>query len=37
VLGKRKPSSDTWELPGTLQDDNCLLLSEYSVYGPPFK
>ncbi len=37
VLGKRKPASGSWELPGTLMDDNCLLLSEYSVYGPPFK
>ena len=29
ILGKR-------ELPETMRDDNCLLLSEYSVYGPPF-
>ena len=37
VLGKRKAASESWELPGTLQDDNCLLLSEYSVYGPAYK
>jgi predicted acyl esterase len=36
VLGKRE-ISETRELPETMQDDNCLLLSEYSVYGPPFK
>jgi uncharacterized protein len=33
VLGKRE-TSETRELPTTLQDDNCLLLGEYSVYGP---
>jgi predicted acyl esterase len=36
VLGKREVSEER-ELPATMQDDNCLLLSEYNVYGPPFK
>jgi len=36
ILGKRE-KPENYELPQTMQDDNCLLLSEYSVYGPPFK
>ncbi|MBN1189430.1 MAG: CocE/NonD family hydrolase [Dehalococcoidales bacterium] len=31
LLGKRE-QSDKLELPQTMRDDNCLLLSEYSVY-----
>jgi len=34
-LGKRELPEER-ELPETMRDDNCLLLSEYSVYGPPF-
>ena len=36
ILGKRE-LSETRELPETMRDDNCMLLSEYNVYGPPFK
>ena len=36
ILGKREVTEER-ELPGTMQDDNCLLLSEYNVFGPPFK
>jgi uncharacterized protein len=36
ILGKRE-LSDMRELPETMRDDNCLLLSEYGVYGKPFK
>jgi len=36
VLGKRE-KSDQRELPQTMRDDNCLLLSDYLVYGPPFR
>ncbi len=36
ILGK-KELPEIRELPETMRDDNCLLLSEYSVYGPPFK
>jgi len=36
VLGKRELPEER-ELPETMRDDNCLLLSEYNVYGPPFK
>ncbi len=32
VLGKRE-KPETYALPQTMQDDNCLNLSEYSVYG----
>jgi predicted acyl esterase len=35
ILGKRELPVER-ELPETMRDDNCLLLSEYSVYGPPF-
>jgi hypothetical protein len=35
VLGK-KEARETAQLPGTMQDDNCLLLTEYNVYGPPY-
>jgi len=35
ILGKRELPEER-ELPETMRDDNCLLLSEYSVYGPPF-
>ena len=36
ILGKRELPPER-ELPETMSDDNCLLLQEYSVYGPPFK
>lgn len=36
ILGKRE-LTETRELPETMRDDNCLLLSEYSVYGPNFQ
>jgi hypothetical protein len=36
VLGK-KEVKETRELPGTMKDDNCLLLTEYNIYGPPYK
>jgi putative CocE/NonD family hydrolase len=36
ILGKRELSEER-ELPETMRDDNCLLLNEYNVYGPPFK
>jgi hypothetical protein len=35
ILGKREVP-ETRQLPETMQDDNCLLLSEYNVYGRPF-
>jgi len=36
ILGKRE-LPEARELPETMSDDNCLLLSEYNVYGTPFK
>jgi putative CocE/NonD family hydrolase len=36
ILGKRELPENR-ELPQTMSDDNCMLLSEYNVYGPPFK
>ena len=36
ILGKRE-LPEMRELPETMRDDNCMLLSEYNVYGPPFK
>jgi predicted acyl esterase len=36
ILGKRE-LAEIRELPETMRDDNCLLLSEYSLYEPPFK
>ena len=36
ILGKRE-LPETIDLPETMRDDNCLLLNEYSVYGPPYK
>ncbi|MBN1188260.1 MAG: CocE/NonD family hydrolase [Dehalococcoidales bacterium] len=36
ILGKRE-KPEIRQLPQTMSDDNCLLLSDYSVYGPPFQ
>jgi predicted acyl esterase len=36
ILGKRE-LPENLELPETMSDDNCLLLSEYNVYGAPYK
>jgi hypothetical protein len=36
LLGKRLVK-ETRELPGTMTDDNCLLLDEYNVYGKPYR
>lgn len=37
VILARPKSPEGPELPETMRDDNCLLLSEYNVYGPPFR